>query len=120
MVSLKLFVLLLTILVGVAFLTLFERKTLGYIQTRKGPNKVGIDGFLQPLGDAVKLFSKEVISPQVSNTILFYLSPILSFAVILILWLSMPSSYGVRNIYLRLIFILCCLRRGVYPVLVAG
>lgn len=107
-------------LVGVAFLTLLERKALGYLQTRKGPNKAGVDGVLQPVGDALKLLTNEPLTPRIRRAIVYYLSPMLSFSIILILWFTYPTAVGGTEMRLGLVFILCCLRGGVYPVLRGG
>lgn len=74
---------LLFVLVGVAFLTLLERKILSYIQNRKGPNKVGVGGIFQPFGDAIKLLNKERLFVFKSNYYVYYLSPLIIMLFIL-------------------------------------
>jgi len=79
----RLFILEIYVLISVAFLTLLERKILGYVQERKGPNKVGVIGLLQPFRDAIKLFRKEVFVILKSNYYMYYICPIILFILII-------------------------------------
>nr|YP_010700049.1 NADH dehydrogenase subunit 1 [Parasa lepida]WCH63182.1 NADH dehydrogenase subunit 1 [Parasa lepida] len=120
MILLGFIIMVLGVLIGVAFLTLLERKILGYIQIRKGPNKLAIMGILQPFSDAIKLFSKEQTFPNFSNYLLYYFSPVISFLLSLIIWMLIPYYFNMISFNLGVLFFLCCTSVGVYLVMIAG
>lgn len=108
------------ILLAVAFFTLLERKTLGYIQLRKGPNIIGPYGLLQPIADGIKLFIKEPLRPSSSSPLLFLAAPLLTLALALILWAPIPIPYPVLDINLGILFVLAFSSLAVYSILGAG
>nr|ACE02895.1 NADH dehydrogenase subunit 1 [Canis lupus]AOO97005.1 NADH dehydrogenase subunit 1 [Canis lupus]WEM12238.1 NADH dehydrogenase subunit 1 [Canis lupus] len=112
--------LIIPILLAVAFLTLVERKVLGYIQLRKGPNIVGPYGLLQPIADAVKLFTKEPLRPLTSSMSMFILAPILALSLALTMWIPLPMPYPLINMNLGVLFMLAMSSLAVYSILWSG
>ena len=92
---LKIFSIVIPLLISVAYFTIAERKIMGAIQRRKGPNVVGFMGLLQPLADGLKLFAKETTLPTSANTSIFLFAPILTFVLSLIGWSVIPFSEGI-------------------------
>ena len=118
----KVLMILIPVTLCVAYLTLAERKVIGYIQLRLGPNRVGPKGLLQPFADVLKLLTKEIIIPSGANKFLFVVAPMLSLMPALAAWAVMPFADGwvLANIDAGLLYVLAITSMGVYGVIVAG
>lgn len=121
-IVLKIVGLVVPLLIAVAYLTYAERKVIGYMQDRIGPNRVGILGLLQPFADLLKLICKEIIIPKRSNKYLFFIAPILSLVPALAAWAVIPLSEGmvIANINAGVLYIFAMSSLGVYGVLISG
>ena len=121
-ILLKIVALLAPLLLGVAYLTFAERKVIGYMQVRIGPNRVGPKGWLQPIADAMKLMFKEIIIPTRADRFLFLLAPVTAFGPALAAWAVIPFGDGMQISHLDagLLYLLSLTSLGVYGVIIAG
>jgi NADH-quinone oxidoreductase subunit H len=115
-------VILLPLVIAVAYLTYFERKVIGFMQVRIGPNRVGPLGLFQPFADVFKLLFKEIITPNVANKFIFYMAPVLILVASFIGWAVIPFDKGwvLANINAGLLYVLAIGAAGVYGVILAG
>ena len=118
----KILLIVIPLLVFIAYLTYFERKVIGAIQLRKGPNVVGPFGLFQPIADGIKLLTKETVFPENSNKVIFILSPIITFTLALIGWAVIPIDYKIvlADINVGVMYIFAISSLGVYGIIMAG
>jgi len=118
----KILIIVVPVLIAVAYFTLAERKIMGSIQRRKGPNVIGFLGLLQPLADGLKLLVKETIIPSNSNLVLFFLAPILAFSLSLLNWAVIPFSENcvLSDLNVGILYILSISSLNVYSIILAG
>ena len=121
-IVLKILLIVVPLLLFIAYLTYFERKVIGAIQLRKGPNVVGPFGLFQPIADGIKLLTKETIFPENANKFIFIFSPILTFTLALIGWAVIPIDYKIvlADINVGVMYIFAVSSLGVYGIIMAG
>ena len=121
-IIIKIIAIVIPLLLVVAYVTYFERKVIGYIQVRIGPNRVGFKGLLQPFADVIKLLFKEVITPTPSSRYLFRLAPLFSFIPALAAWAVIPFDQGMllADVNAATLYVLTMSSLGVYGVMIAG
>ncbi len=121
-ILIKILTILVPLLISIAYLTLAERKVLGYIQGRKGPNVVGVYGLLQPIADGLKLFTKEIIIPNHANLFIYILAPVLSLTLAFIAWGVIPYSEGVvlGDLGIGVLYLFAVSSISVYAILMSG
>jgi NADH-quinone oxidoreductase subunit H len=122
LVVLQTLAILVPLLIGMAYLTFAERKVLGAMQRRRGPNVVGPFGLAQPFADALKLLTKETIIPTGANRVLFVLAPMLTFILAMLAWAVIPLNDGwaVANINVGVLYLFAISSLGVYGIIIAG
>ena len=121
-ILLKIVAIILPLILAVAYTTYAERKVIGYMQVRLGPNRVGPKGWLQPIADTVKLMFKEVILPTKANTFVFYFAPVMALTPALVAWAVIPfqSGWALADINVGLLFILAITSLDVFGIILAG